>query len=107
MRKQSRRETTPDEAMAALRGERNRPAVVRANTGAQSVSLARSRFGDIRADVYVEVIGERRTLPVTERQARDIIVRAGTRDSSGVTLELLPFDESSFDGRAVEDPRSE
>jgi hypothetical protein len=102
MRNQSRRETTPDEAMAALRGERDRPAVVRANTGAESVDLARSRYGHIQADIYVEPLAERRTLSVTETQARDIVVRAGTRDTDGVTLELLPFDETVF-----ADPRSE
>lgn len=102
MRTQSQRETTPDEAMRTLRGERDRPAVVRANIGSETVDLARSRYGHIQADLYIEPLAERRTLPVTETQAQDLVVRAGTRDVDGVTLELLPFEDTVFD-----DPRSE
>lgn len=89
------RETTPDEAMGALQGED--PRAVRANTGEAAHELGRNRFGTIVLNTWVEAIQERRTMPVTEEQARDIIVRAGTRPTDGVTLRLVPYDEVLLD----------
>jgi len=100
MSEQVERETTPDEAMEQLRGERNRAAAVRANIGGENVELARSRYGHIVADVWVEAVGERRILPVTKEQARNIVVTAGTRGSDGTTLSLVPLKGTRF-----EDPR--
>jgi hypothetical protein len=100
MRKQAERETSPDEALAQLSGERNRAAAVRANIGTQVVVLAQSRYGHIRADVWVEAIGERRIISVTDKQAREIVVKAGTRDTDGTTLSLVPLAGTKFD-----DPR--
>jgi len=96
-RTQVEREASPDEVMEALRQERPRPAVVKANTGDQVVILAPTRFGDIQADVFVDILGERRTLQVTEKQARKIVMSAKRPDSSGPTLKLLPFDAVEFD----------
>ena len=82
---------TPTRAMATLRGEEYWETYdIHANTGSQSVLLSRNRYGTIMADVYVDVLDERRTLPVTTKQARDIVVRARRPDSSGTTLARVP-----------------
>lgn len=82
---------TPTRAMATLRGEEYSETYdIHANTGSQSVLLSRNRYGTIMADVYVDVLDERRTLPVTTKQARDIVVRARRPDSSGTTLARVP-----------------
>jgi hypothetical protein len=90
----SERETTPKEAMGVIRGEHNRAGRVRANTGSQVVVLFRSRFGGIRADLYIDLIDERRVLDVTEGQAREIIMSAHRPDEAS-TLKLLPPDENT------------
>jgi len=77
--------------MATLRGEEYWETYdIHANTGSQSVLLSRNRYSTIMADLYVECLDERRTLPVTTEQARDIVVRAHRPDSSGITLARVP-----------------
>jgi hypothetical protein len=78
--------------MDMIRGEHTRVGRVRANTGNQVVVLFRSRFGGIRAELYIDIIDERRVLDVTERHARDIIMSAHRPDEAS-TLRLLPPDE--------------
>lgn len=62
------RETTPDEAMGALRGDD--PRAVYANDGDVGHILGRTRFGSIVVNTWISALGERRTLPATESQAR-------------------------------------
>lgn len=94
---QTRRPTTPDEAMSVLRGDHGREAVVEANNGNQVVDLRPTRFGSIQANIFIEVLKERRSVEVTEDQARRIVCSARRPDEDGDTLRLIPPEESEFD----------
>jgi len=77
--------------MATLHGEEYAETyAIYANTGTQSVVFGRDRYGTIMADLYVDVIDERRTIAVTHTQARDIVVRAHRPDEPGTTLARIP-----------------
>lgn len=48
---------------------------VAVHTGDRVDFVARNRYGQLTVDTYVDAVGERRTLPITESRFEDLVVR--------------------------------
>lgn len=93
------RETSREEAMGVLRGDREQSGVVRVDMGSHAGDFARTKHGKIIADLWVAAINERRVMAVSEQQVDDAIVMADdrARDRDGPALQLVPQSETTFD----------
>lgn len=85
---------SPTRAMATLDGtEYPDTHEIWAAVGDTEVMLWRNRYGTIVATVSVDVLDEQREIPVTKRQAQEILDRAHSPADDAITLARVPKEE--------------
>jgi hypothetical protein len=68
---------TSEEAQAIV--DRSAEFCVAVHTGNRVDLVARNEYGQLTVDTYVDAVGERRLLPITESRFADLVVRYEAR----------------------------